>query len=105
MKTRFLSLLALFGAATAKAADNNVDIGADSDGPFALVGDFLQQVVDFGGGPAVTFVVFISACAAVGLWMVVPKEASKAVGWFFRICIGAIVILNLALLITWWKGF
>ena len=51
MKTRFLPLLALFGAATAKAADNNVDIGSEGDGPFALVGDLLQQVVDFGGGP------------------------------------------------------
>ena len=105
MKTRFLSLLALFGAASAKAASNDVDIGSSGDGPFALVGDLLQQVVDFGGGPAVTFVVFISSVAAVGLWMMVPKEASKAVGWFFRVCIGAIVILNIALLITWWKGF
>jgi len=104
MKNRYLSFLALFGAATAKAADNNVDIGADSDGPFQLVGDLLQQVVDFGGGPAVIFVVFISSVAAVGLWMMVPKEASKAVGWFFRVCIGAILILNIALLITWWKG-
>ncbi len=104
MKSRF-SLLALFGAASAQAADNNVDIGAESDGPFALVGNFLQQVVDFGGGPAVTFIVFISAAGAVTLWMMVPKEASKAVGWFFRVCIGAIVILNIALVITWYKGF
>lgn len=36
MKNRYLSLLALFGAATAKAADNNVDIGADSDGPVSV---------------------------------------------------------------------
>lgn len=50
MKSRF-SLLALFGATSAQAADNNVDIGAESDGPFALVGNFLQQVVDFGGVP------------------------------------------------------
>ncbi|MCF5395296.1 hypothetical protein GIV96_25590 [Pseudomonas syringae] len=104
MKSRF-SLLALFGAASAQAADNNVDIGAESDGPFALVGNFLQQVVDFGGGPAVTFIVFFSAVGAVGLWMMVPKEASKAVGWFFRVCIGALLILNIALIITWYKGF
>ena len=105
MKTRFLPFMALFGAATAKAADNNVDIGSEGDGPFALVGDLLQQVVDFGGGPAVTFVVFISAVSAVCLWMMVPKEASKAVAWFARVCIGAIIILNIALVITWYKGF
>jgi hypothetical protein len=105
MKGISLYLAGSLVAPAAMAANSTVDLGGSGSGPLQQISTFMQQIVDFAGGPGVLFIVFMSACAAVGLWVAAPKSGSAAIAWAFRVCIGAIVLLNIALLISWFKGF
>ncbi|WP_330927116.1 hypothetical protein [Candidatus Sororendozoicomonas aggregata] len=103
--TQFYALFLLWFSNTVYGADEAVDIGAPTDGPLAKVGAFFQELVDFLGGAGVMFVVFMSAAAAVGLWVLVPKQAGQAIAWIVRVCIGALVLFGMGTLITWLKTF
>ncbi|WP_263147673.1 hypothetical protein [Pseudomonas sp. RIT-PI-AD] len=95
----------LFLSPLALAVNNDVDLGSPGDGPLAAFAGLMQALVDFVGGPGVLFIVFISAAAGIGLWVVAPKSGSQAVAWIARICVGGIALFNLALLLTWYQGF
>lgn len=106
MINRFMwVLVGLYCSASARAANNDVDLGSPSSGPLAAIGDFFQEVVDFVGGPGVLLIAFISAAAAVGLWVVAPKAGGAAIAWVARVCIGAIVLMNIAITLTWLQSF
>lgn len=87
------------------AANSTISLDGPSSGPLAKVTKLMQELVDFLGGAGILFVVFVSAVVGVGLWVIAPKAGSQAMGYIARTAVGAIVLLNLALLITWYQGF
>ncbi|WP_133462471.1 hypothetical protein [Scandinavium goeteborgense] len=99
--------LVLFGSATlasaaANAATNNDVSLPQPDTPFlAKITAFMQNILDVAGGAGALFIAFVSAVAAIGLWIAAPKQGSTALAWVFRVCVGAIAIFNIALLFTW----
>lgn len=105
MKRVRLSLCGLLMAPAAFAANNDVDLGSSGSGPLEAFGAFMQELVDFVGGPGVLFIAFVSAAAAIGLWVAAPKQGSAAMAWAFRVCVGVILLMNLAILLTWLQGF
>lgn len=106
MMTRIFWLLASFMLApVALSANNDLDLGAPSDGPLAAFAGFMQELVDFVGGPGVLFIVFVSAACGVALWVMAPKQGSAAIAWIGRVCIGALVLFNIAILLTWLQDF
>lgn len=106
MNRVFWSLCGLFLAPAAFAAGNNdVDLGSSGGGPLEAFSAFMQEMVNFIGGPGVLFVAFVSAAAAVSLWVAAPKQGSAAMGWAFRVCVGVILLMNIAILLTWLQGF
>ncbi|MGN9404658.1 hypothetical protein ACTMQQ_28435 [Pseudomonas syringae pv. aptata] len=100
------AFIALVMAPVAFAAGNNdVDLGGNSSGPLQAFVGFLQELVNFVGGPGVLFIAFIAGFAAIGLWVIAPKAGGAAIAWAFRVCAGVIMLMNLALLLTWLQGF
>ncbi len=97
---RYILLLACYS----QLSHASVSLGS-STGIFGKITGFFQQIVDFLGGAGTLFVVFIGASAAIGLWVFAPKQASEAIAWFFRICIGAILLFSLGTFITWLGSF
>ncbi|GEM77219.1 hypothetical protein [Vibrio sagamiensis] len=83
----------------------SVSLGEGGTGPFAKVGKFFQDIVDFLGGTGSMFVIFLAFAGAIALWVLKPKEAGPAAAWALRACIGAICIFGLGTLITWVKSF
>lgn len=86
------------------AAGSTVDLGSTGVGFFAGIEKAMQDIVNFVGGPGVVLIVFVSAAAALGLWVMAPKQGSAAVGWLLRIIVAGIVLLNLAVIITYFQG-
>ncbi|EDL52202.1 hypothetical protein VSAK1_26620 [Vibrio mediterranei AK1] len=82
----------------------SVSLGSNT-GVFQKITNFFQSIVDFLGGTGTLFVIFISAAAAIILWIMAPKEGSAAIAWIFRVCIGAIGLFSLGTLITSLQGF
>ncbi|WP_051868224.1 hypothetical protein [Vibrio sp. ER1A] len=82
----------------------SVSLGSNT-GVFQKIGNFFQSIVDFLGGTGTLFVIFISAAAAIILWIMAPKEGSAAIAWIFRVCIGAIALFSLGTFMTWLQGF
>lgn len=82
----------------------SVSLGT-STGIFGKVASFMQQIVDFLGGPGTLFVVFVAAVAAIALWVFEPSKGGAAIAWLFRVCIGAISLFGMGLLITWLRSF
>ncbi len=83
-------LSALFLTPCAQAG---VDISAPSTGWFALLGTLLQDLVNFLDGPWALAMIIISIIVMVCMWIWAPKDG--AMGVFMKICVGAIVILNI----------
>lgn len=105
IKRVWLSLASLFLAPMAFAVNNDVDLGdGGGDGLLKPFADFLQQIVDFAGGPGVLFISFLSFAFAIGLWVAAPKQGSAAMAWAFRVAIGVIALMNIALFLTWMQG-
>jgi len=98
-------MLVLFAPAAFAQDGNDLDIGAPSDGPLALIGSFFQELIDFIGGPGVLFVVFVSGVAAIALWVAAPKAGGAAIAMLMRVLVGGIIIFNFALVINWMQGF
>ncbi|MFA0012010.1 hypothetical protein AB4391_01490 [Vibrio lentus] len=61
--------------------------------------------MDFLGGTGTLFVVFISAAAAIMLWIIAPQSGSAVMAWIFRVCVGAISLFSLATVMTWLQSF
>ncbi|EGR2026318.1 hypothetical protein DYB89_14660 [Vibrio cholerae] len=97
---RYILLLACYS----QFSHASVNLGS-STGIFGKFTSFFQTIVDFLGGAGTLFVVFIGASAAIGLWVFAPKEASVAIAWLFRICVGAILLFSLGTFITWLGSF
>ncbi|MFA0249489.1 hypothetical protein AB4458_25530 [Vibrio sp. 10N.261.45.F1] len=74
-------------------------------GVFQKFTSFFQTIIDFLGGSGTLFVIFLSAAAAIILWIIAPKAGSEALMWLFRVCMGAIGLFSLGLLITTLKAF
>jgi len=79
--------------------------GGGDSGIFAPMAAFFQSVVDFLGGTGAMFVIFLSFCGAIGMWVLIPKNAGAAIGWAFRATVGGICLFGMGLLVTWVKGF
>ncbi len=94
----------MFMVCYSQASYGAVSLGSSS-GFFGKITSFFQTVVDFLGGAGTLFVVFIGASAAIFLWVISPKDASAAIAWLFRICIGAIALFSLGTFITWLGTF
>ncbi|HDZ58142.1 MAG TPA: hypothetical protein ENI17_02680 [Pseudomonas xinjiangensis] len=105
MKRLFWYVSSFLLAPSVMAQANDVDLGSPAAGPLAAIGGFMQEVVDFAGGPGVLFIAFISAVAAVALWVAAPKQGGAAIAWALRVCVGVIILMNIALLITWFQSF
>lgn len=82
----------------------SVSLGSSS-GFLGKITAFMQSMVDFLGSAGTLFVVFVAASAAIGMWVFMPKQASEAIAWLFRICIGAIALFSLGTFLTWLKTF
>lgn len=105
MNRAWAALVALLLTPAAFAANNDVDLGSSGSGPLEAFAGFMQELVNFVGGPGVLFIAFVSAAAAIGLWVAAPKQGSAAMAWAFRVCVGVILLMNLAILLTWLQGF
>ncbi len=88
----------------ATQAHASVSLGSSSGG-FAKIAAFFQEIVDFLGGTGTLFVVFISAAAAIMLWIIAPQSGSAVMAWIFRVCVGAISLFSLATVMTWLQSF
>lgn len=106
IKRVWLSLAAMFMAPMAFAANNDVDLGdGGGDGLLAPFAEFLQQLVDFAGGPGVLFIAFVSFACAIAMWVAIPKQGGAAMGWALRVGVGVIFLMNIALFLTWMQSF
>ncbi len=76
------------------------DIGAPTSGPFAKLGSWLQDYVDFMDGPFAVAAVVLSLILALALWNFSPREGIMAVA--MKAVITGIVILNIG---TWISSF
>ena len=54
----------------------SVSLGTGT-GIFAKVASFMQQIVDFLGGPGTLFVVFVASVAAIALWVFEPSKGER----------------------------
>ncbi len=85
-------------------ANASFSIGSGS-GIFSKITTFFQAIVDFLGGPATLFVIFMCFASAIILWIMMPKNAAGAVGWLFRVCLGAIALFSIGTIVTYIKTF
>lgn len=83
-------LLTLF----ARTALAGVSIGAPGSGPFAKIGAWIQDFVNFIDGPFGLAFVVISVIIAFVTWVWVPREG--ILGPLMRVIVAAIAILNVA---------
>lgn len=100
---RAIMTLAVTGLLTvpkAFAVGNSITLQTPSAGPLAKITAILQQVIDFLGGAGVTAVLIAGCVTAYALWVFAPK-AGGALGLMMRVIIGAVVVMNLALVYTW----
>lgn len=74
------------------------DIGAPTTGPFAKLGSWFQQYVDFIDGPFGKAVVIIALVIATAIWMFAPKEGMTSMA--LRIVVGGFVIFNVSAIIA-----
>lgn len=96
---------ALVGATAIVLAGNasaGYDIGAPTTGPFAKLGAFMQEVIDFIDGPTVLFIAVVSIALVALLLAVAPKSGPVAIA--VRVVIGLIVGLNIATWVVALKG-
>ncbi|PXF32085.1 hypothetical protein WH50_06400 [Pokkaliibacter plantistimulans] len=98
--------ISMYASQTFAAANNTVDIGTTSDkSPLQKVVSFMQEFVNFIGGPGAAFVVFISAVCCVALWVAAPKQSSVVMGWLLRVVTGGILIFNITMVFSWLKAY
>lgn len=83
------------------AANNDVQLPSADSSYMQKIINWMQEVMDVIGGAGTLFVAFLSACAAILLWVTMPKQSGGALAWIMRVCIGAIAAFNLALLFAW----
>ena len=79
--------------------------GGGDSGIYSAIAAFLQSTVDFLGGTGSMFVVFLSFCGAIGMWVLIPKNAGAAIAWAFRAAVGGICLFGMGMLVTWIQGF
>lgn len=99
-KNLMLSLLASSSALCTDLAFAGYDIGAPSSGPFAQMGQWFQNYIDFMDGPFAVGAVVVSIILAVLTWNFMPKEG--IFGSVLRTVISALVVLNVG---TWVTSF
>lgn len=92
---------ALLFSLSAQAVNNDVSLPSANSSYLQKIITWMQDVMDVVGGAGTLFVAFVSACAAILLWIAIPKQSGGALAWVLRVCIGAIAVFNLALLFTW----
>ncbi len=80
-------------------------LGGGDSGIFAPIGAFFQSVTDFLGGTGAMFVIFLSFCGAIGMWVLMPKQAGAAIAWAFRATVGGILLFGMGMLVTWVRTF
>ncbi|MBL0319167.1 MAG: hypothetical protein IPP74_07750 [Alphaproteobacteria bacterium] len=89
--------LTMLGATNALAG---YDIGAPSSGPFAKLGAWLQQYIDFMDGPFAVAAVVVSIILAIVIWNFSPREGIMS--HVLKAVISGIVLLNIG---TWIASF
>ncbi|BBW89487.1 hypothetical protein ABNL11_004975 [Klebsiella pneumoniae] len=99
VKRTLATLPALLATHQAMAANDVSLPTSDSNWINKLIGWF-QTIVDAVSGAGVLLIVFLSACAAVALWIVVPKNSGTAMGYMARAAAGGIVLFNIGLVIA-----
>ncbi len=87
----YCSMFAFLFVATQAHAD--YDIGAPTTGPFAAIGEFIQDIVNLVDGPVALAFSFFSIVGMAMTWAFAPK-LSGALAIFARITIAIIIILN-----------
>lgn len=92
---------ALFFSTAALAVNNDVSLPSADSSYLQKIITWMQDVMNVVGGAGTLFVAFVSACAAILMWIAIPKQSGGALAWVMRVCIGAIAVFNLALLFTW----
>lgn len=102
---KFFILICVFFYSNAYALNSTVSLDVSGSGPLAKVGKLMQEFVDFLGGPGVLFVTFIGVAAAIALWIFVPKGGSAVIGYIARTAAGGVVLMNLAIVLTWFQSF
>ncbi|HFQ9467575.1 TPA: hypothetical protein ACHTH4_004787 [Escherichia coli] len=99
VKRTLATLPALLATHQAMAA-NDVSLPTSDAGWINKIIGWFQTIVDAVSGAGVLLIVFLSACAAVGLWIVVPKNSGAAIAFMARVAAGGIVLFNIALVIA-----
>lgn len=90
----------LTAISASSAAWAGYDIGSPSSGPFAKLGGWLQDYVDFMDGPFAIAAVVLSIILAVVIWNFAPREGIMSN--LMRAVISGIVLLNIG---TWITSF
>lgn len=99
---KWASLIGVSLSSTAALAVNNdVSLPSSDSSYLQKIINWMQEVMDVIGGAGTLFVAFLSACAAILLWVTMPKQSGGALAWIMRVCIGAIAAFNIALLFAW----
>ncbi|CCN39720.1 conserved membrane hypothetical protein [Vibrio nigripulchritudo FTn2] len=80
-------------------------LGSGGTGIFAKFTKFMQDVVDFLGGPGVMALAFIGILAAVAIFIVKPKEGAAAAGWLGRVALGCIILFSVGTVVSWVQTF
>jgi len=99
-KRSLAALPALLLTQQAMAANSDVTLPSSDLDWLNKAVQFFQSIVDTISGAGVLLVVFLSACAAIMLWIVVPKNAGGAMAFMARVAAGGIVLFNIALVIA-----
>ncbi|EKN5159579.1 TPA: hypothetical protein ACHR7L_004866 [Yersinia enterocolitica] len=92
---------ALFFSTAALAVNNDVSLPSADSGYLQKIITWMQDVMNVVGGAGTLFIAFLSACAAILMWVAIPKQGGAALAWVLRVCIGAVGAFNLALLFAW----
>ncbi|BCL74193.1 hypothetical protein VNTUMSATTG_61300 (plasmid) [Vibrio nigripulchritudo] len=87
------------------ASASRYSLGSGGTGIFAKFTKFMQDTVDFLGGPGVMALAFFGTVCAVGIFIVKPKEGAAALGWLLRVVAGCIVLFSVAAFVTWVRSF
>lgn len=91
----------LFFSTAALAVNNDVSLPSPDSSYLQKIVTWMQDMMNVVGGAGTLFIVFVSACAAILMWVAIPKQGGAALGWILRVCIGGIAAFNLALLFAW----
>ncbi|WP_409247126.1 hypothetical protein [Enterobacter hormaechei] len=99
-KAALFTVSAMLATQQAMAANNEVTLPS-SDLDWLNKGiQFFQSIVDAVSGAGVLLIVFLSACVAIALWILVPKNSGAAMGLMARVAAGGIALFNIALVIA-----